>query len=317
MSAERPDRNPRAFLPLAAGWTAPAATSSAASPGSPASSGSHRSPHAPDAPDAPAGSRSPGDLRFNQSAGRALAILDLLGDAKDDLGVREIARQAGLATSIVQRLVNTLTAFGYLEQLPDSLKYRIGYKAFQIGHAYLGRNDLGEAAQPEMRALASMHQLNVYLGVLRDQAAIYLAVLQSSSPIVIRTSPGSRAFLHSTAMGKALLLDRTDDEIRALLGPAPYERLTVRTKTRPQQLLADIRQARVRGYTIADQENLVSVLSIAAPIRDQHGQIVASISGALPGGHLKPAQITRLCKAVKEAGDRISRRLGAPAPVRG
>ena len=256
--------------------------------------------------------RSADVLRFNQSAGRALMILNLLGDAKADLGVREIARQTSLATSIVQRLVNTLTDFGYLEQLPESQKYRVGYRAFQIGHAYLGRNDLGEAAQPEMRVLASMHQLNVYLGVLRDQAAIYLAVLQSSSPIVIKTSPGSRAYLHSTAMGKALLMDKSDEEIRALLGPAPYERLTVRTKTRPAQLLADIRQARLRGYAIADQENLVSVLSIAAPIRDLHGQVVASISGAMPGGHLKPAQITRLCKAIKDAAERISRRLGAP-----
>jgi DNA-binding IclR family transcriptional regulator len=217
-----------------------------------------------------------------------------------------------VSPSIAQRLVATLAGFDYLEQSLLSHKYRIGYKAFQIGNAYLTGSDISELSLPELRMMADKHRLNAFLGVLRDGAVVYLATIQAAGPIAIRNVPGSRTFLHSTALGKALIADCSDADIAALLGPQPYRRLTAKTKTRLQPLLADLRAARRLGYTLSDGENLDGVLSIGAALRDSTGRAIAAISGALPRGDLRGSDIAEICRVINQAAARISRRLGAP-----
>jgi DNA-binding IclR family transcriptional regulator len=247
----------------------------------------------------------------NQSVMRALSILDLVAECKDKLGVREIARRLGLATAVCQRLVITLTGTGYLERCEDSKKYRIGYKAFVCGSKYLTRDDINSASMPELRDLAELHRLNAYLGVLRERKAIYLMSMQSKSPIVIRGFPGESASLHSTALGKALMFDLKDDEINALLGPAPYPRLTDKTITSLKPFLTDLYQARRDGFSVSDGENLPDVLTLGAPIRDATGKIVAALSGAIHRNNARKEQIAALGAIVKDAALRVSKRLGA------
>jgi DNA-binding transcriptional ArsR family regulator len=78
----------------------------------------------------------------NQSVTRAIDILNLLAEAPEPLGVREIARRLDLAASNVQRLIKTLAKAGYLEQTEGTLRYKIGYRAFQVGSAFVGQNSL-------------------------------------------------------------------------------------------------------------------------------------------------------------------------------
>jgi DNA-binding IclR family transcriptional regulator len=248
----------------------------------------------------------------SQSVARALALLDTIAQAKQDCGVRDLARQSGLSTSIAQRLVSTLAEFGYLEQSPQSRKYRIGYKAFAVGNAYLSGSDVTEASLPELRMLADSYQLNTFLGVLRDRSVIYLAAIQSSGPIRISNAPGSKAWLHSTALGKALLADLDEADAAGLLGPPPYRRLTAKTKLRWQPLLADLRDVRRTGYAVCDCENLDDVFAIGAAVRDASGRAVAAISGALARHQTRDAEARRLAQLIKDAAARISRRLGMP-----
>lgn len=251
----------------------------------------------------------------SQSVMRALMVLDLLGECSEELGVREIARRLSLSPSIVQRLVATLAAAGYLEQSQTALKYRIGYRLFHVGRSYLARADLHVVSQPELHALAE-REINAFLGVMQDGAIVYLAAIQSRGPIAIMSSPGSRTLLHSTALGKAILASMTDAEIARLLGPEPFARRTARTKTTLAPLLAEIREVRRRGYAISDEENLDNVYAVGAPLRDASGSTIAAISGAVPRNQLRPAAIKDICELVTSAAERISRRLGAePTPV--
>lgn len=256
----------------------------------------------------------------SQSVARALAVLDLLASATGALGVREVARQLHLAPSIVQRLMRTLAAGGYVEQTADAPKYRIGYRAFQVGRSYLTQSNLYDMTLPELRAIAERDQVNMFLGVLRDRAVVYLAAVQSSGPIAIRSAPGARAYLHSTAFGKALLAPMSDAEVAAILGEPPFPRLTAKTKATLEPLLADLREVRLRGFAVADEENFDNVFSFGAVIRDAAGEVVAAISGAVPRHPLRDDEIGRLCGLVSAAAQRISYRLGAagrprPAPV--
>lgn len=251
------------------------------------------------------------DRATSQSVARALSVLDLLADSGEDVGVREVARRLALAPSIAQRLLATLAASGYVEHSPDGQKYRVGYRAFQVGRSFLAKTDLRGASLPELRAMAERDKVNAYLGVRRDQVMVYIEALQSTGPIAITSSPGSRGALHSTAFGKALLAELDDEEVREILGPPPYRALTTKTKTTLTEILKDLREVRRLGYAVSDQENLANVFAAGAVIRDAGGQAIAAISGAVPRSQLQGAGRDQLCGIVTDAADRISRRLGA------
>jgi len=252
----------------------------------------------------------------SQSTARALSVLNLLGDSPEHLGVREIARRLDLAPSIVHRLIQTLTDYGYVERSASGQGYRIGFRAFQVGRSYLAQRDLHAASLPELRAMADRDQVNAYLGVLREGAIVYLEAIQSSGPIVIVSTPGARARLHSTAFGKALLAELPDDEVAALLGPEPFERVTPKTRTKFAAFLKDLREVRRTGCAVSDEENIAGVFAAGAVIRDATGRAVAALSGAVPRHQLDAAGIEKLRRTVVSAAQRVSQRLGADAASR-
>ena len=247
----------------------------------------------------------------SQSARRALSVLNVLADAGQERGVREIARELSLAPSIVQRLIQTLVEYGYVERASDGQKYRIGYRAFQVGRSYLAQNDLHAISLPELRAMAEHDQINAYLGVLRDRSVVYLEAIQSSGPIAIVSTPGSRASLHSTAFGKALLAELPDPDVAELLGPEPFRRLTAKTKVTLDAFMQELRDVRLKGFAISDEENIDNVFAAGAVIRDASGRAIASVSGAVPRHQLNAQAIEKLCQVIVGAAERISRRLGA------
>lgn len=248
----------------------------------------------------------------SQSVARALSILMLLSGSTARRGVREIAREFDLAPSIVQRLLSTLSEFGFVEQSDVDRKYRIGVNAFRVGKTYLSANDYVQASLPEMQELAGRHNLNMFLGVLNGDRVVYLAALQSSGPITIRSVPGSTAFLHSTAFGKAFLADMPEVDAKRLLGREPYGRLASKTKTTWRQLVPELRRVRKQGYAVADAENLENVFAVGALLWGASGTPVASISAALPRAGLTAAERKRCCTLVTDAAVSISRKLGAP-----
>ncbi len=247
----------------------------------------------------------------NQSVARALAILNLLASRSEPVGVREIGRQLGLAPSIAQRLLKTLAKSGFLEQTGITMRYMIGYRAFQVGNAFVAQSNLHSAVMPELYALADQH-INGFLGVLRDMSVVYLATVPSGGPIAINHRPGARTHLHSTAMGKALLSDMPDHEARALLMQQPLPRVTAHTKVGVNQLMTELATARRIGYATSDEENRLGFFSVGAVVRDASGFGVAVISGAVPAAGLKNQDRARIAGLVVQAAQNASRKLGAP-----
>jgi len=244
----------------------------------------------------------------NQSVSRALAIMDLL--ATGPLGVRQVAKQLGFAPSIAQRLLATMCNAGYLEQRESDARYCIGYKAFQVGTTFASQNDLHSLVMPELEALAEQH-VTGFLGVLRNATIVYVLAVEGTGPVAVKRQPGTVTHAHSTALGKALLSGYSDQEIRDLL-PKKFPQLTPNTTTSLDSLLKEIAQIRLDGYALNDQENRLGVFSVGAVIRDARGRPVAALSGALPSNLVDDSNKQETIKAVVEAAQRISRRLGCP-----
>jgi DNA-binding IclR family transcriptional regulator len=247
----------------------------------------------------------------SQSVARAIGVLELLAE-HGTLGVREIARRMELSPTIVHRVISTLAEAGYTEQSADNLKYRVGYRAYQIGCSFLSHNDLDRASTPELVELAEQYQVNSFLGVLRGDAVVYLKVVRSNGPIVINNAPGSLAAPHSTAFGKVLLAAHSDKEVAEIMGREPYKRFTKKTKTSLRALLSELREVRDADIAISDEEKLVNVFSVGAPVRDASGMVIASLSGAVPRQGMTKKDMDRLCDLVKACADSVSRKMGAP-----
>jgi IclR family transcriptional regulator, KDG regulon repressor len=246
----------------------------------------------------------------SQSLERGINLLKLLCDSPDPVGVRELARRVDLSAAIVQRLMNTLGDWGYVEQDSGTKRYRLGHAALALAHHVVHQDPMLEASLDELRRLARDHHLNGFLGVRSGNRGIYRLAVQSDGPLVIRATPGDPLALHSTALGKVLLAALAEGEIRELLAAAPLEAKTSRSVTDPDRLLAQLRKVRLAGYATSVEENLPGIVAVGAGIRDVSGTVVAAISVAYPRA-LEPSLSTGgAAHLVMAAAERISVRLG-------
>jgi DNA-binding IclR family transcriptional regulator len=247
----------------------------------------------------------------NQSVTRAIELLNLLADSAEPLGVRDIGRRIGVAASNVQRLINTLSKAGFLEQSESNARYRIGHRAFRVGSAFVEQNNLYSAAMPELYRLASLH-ITGFLGVLRENTVVYLATVQSEGPVGVAHRPGSHTYLHSTAMGKALLAELDDSKIKSILTVRPLPRLTPKTKVSVTQLLKEIEMIRLTGVAVSEEENRYGFFSAGTVVRDFSGAAIAVISGSVPATLMRSDDRLKIAEHVYEAAQNASRKLGAP-----
>jgi DNA-binding IclR family transcriptional regulator len=253
----------------------------------------------------------------NQSLARGLAILQLFDRDRPDLSIADIARLLDIDRTIAYRLVRTLAAAGFLERSPLPQRYRIGPTAFQVGQRYTEANGIVDAAMPLLRVLAAQHRLNAYLGTLVGNGVMYLGAVQMEEPIFVRAGPGTRGQLHSTSLGKVLLAAESDETARALLESGPLVRLTPGTKTAIGVLLAELRRVRRDGYAISQEENILGIVSVGAPLRDARQRVVGAISGSVASQGMNRRRLDTLIAAVTQCGQAISQRLGARVPIEG
>jgi DNA-binding IclR family transcriptional regulator len=244
----------------------------------------------------------------NQSLQRGLTILDLLDRAAAPIGIRELARLMEMSPTIVQRLTNTLVVAGYVEQVAETRRYKLGYRAMQLGGAMITEDRLISLAAKELQELADNHQLNGYLGALRNNRVVYLHSVQSSGPVVVRVSAGSQVNPHSTALGKILLAYLPVSDVRTVVGKPPYEQFTPRTVTQWSALSAELETTRRRGFAIAREENISGIISFGAVIRSANGDPVSALSVACLA--VEEAKWPAILQLVIDAAHRCSVSLG-------
>lgn len=245
-----------------------------------------------------------------QSLERGIAILNLLDSESEPLGIREIARRLELSPTIVQRLANTLAKEGLIEQVSETRRYRLGFRAISLGASTDYQDKLLTVATAELRRLANDHLLTSYVGVLRGTNVVYLHALQGRGPIVVRVAPGARIRPHATAIGKALLAELPADGVAAIVGRPPYPAATANTITTKSALADELERVRKRGYATALDENLPGVSSIGAVIRDASGKAVAAVSVAFPSQIHVKAEWVGIAQLVLDAAFRCSQALG-------
>jgi DNA-binding IclR family transcriptional regulator len=242
-----------------------------------------------------------------QSVDRALTILGILARL-GEAGVTEIAGELAVHKSTAFRLVATLESHGMVEQNEDRGKYRLGVGVLRLAGATTARLDVVQEARPICRKLAADSGETVNIAVLSDRSALYLDQVAGQSALQSHNWVGQHIPLHATSNGKVLLSDLSSEEVDQRLPRLPsYTPGTVTSRARLRRELAEVRE---QGYAVAVDELEVGLTAIAAPIRNAHGDVIASLSVSGPTFRLGETKVNELVPTVVDASDEVSRRLG-------
>ncbi len=247
------------------------------------------------------------DVGIVQSVDRAVTILEILA-LEGEAGVTAVAAQLGVHKSTAFRLIGTLEARGMVEQSEDRGKYRLGVGLIRMAGTTAARIDIVQAARPIGTQLAADTGETVNLAVLVDSSALYLDQIAGTATLQPYNWVGQRIPLHATSNGKVLAAALDTDRVDELLPRlTPY---TERTITRRRTLHRELAEVRRNGFALAVDELEEGMTAIAAPVRDAHGDITASLS--VSGSSFRLDEHTRedVAKLVVAAADEASAALG-------
>lgn len=240
-----------------------------------------------------------------QTISRAFAVLRLFREQRGDLGVGTIAKELGLNLSTAHRIVRALVAEGYLAQNEDSERYYLGTGALLLGQA-AHRNFSLDVVYPVLQQLAANTGESVNLGVISGDTAVVVERVESANPLRFTQPPGTRVALHASAMGKALLAFNEDIERHALKSLRRLERLTENTHATAKALRSDLERTKTRGWSIDDEESIVGVRCVGAPICDSSGVARAAIAVQAPAVRVPDTRFDELGPEVTRATKEIS-----------
>jgi DNA-binding IclR family transcriptional regulator len=178
----------------------------------------------------------------------------------------------------------------------------------ELGFAALQSLDLARIATADLTELARQTGEAVNMALRDGLELVYVTHIGSAQVVAINMRLGARLPLHCSSMGKAHLLDLSREAIRELLGPGPYEARTAHTLTSLDALWADLEVGRRRGYTVSDEEAVVGVRSLGAPIRNRDDEIVAALNVSVSSARYSQQEMEeRFARSVVETAGRISR----------
>lgn len=239
----------------------------------------------------------------SQTLARGLRLLQAIADGGEGAAVRELARNAALPRSIVQRLLYTLEAEGFLERHPSQVGYRLAIKLWGLGCAAVRRLSVRDVARPYLEDLAARTSEMTKLGVLDGGDVVYIDRVECPLAVRAYVPIGGRAPAHSVATGKAILAFLPPERIFA---SGPHGRDGAERKL----LQPEFEQIRRRGYAVNRGEWEQAVGAIAAPVFDSQADVVASIGIILPSHRLTAAKATQMGNWTAAAAAEISRKLG-------
>jgi DNA-binding IclR family transcriptional regulator len=209
-----------------------------------------------------------------QSIERAFAVLGTLADGP--IGVTEVAERASLPKSTAARLLASLAREGAVEQVPGDTRYRLGGRLETLAAGMLPTRSLGRLARPSLMELSAAAGEAAGLSVPDGNLVHYIEQVDTPNPVSVRDWTGSRIPMHAVSSGQVLLAFRPPAALERYLEGAP-ERFTDRTLVDPDALRERLRDVQRDGYAWAREEFDHGINSVAAPIADASGEVIAAV----------------------------------------
>jgi DNA-binding IclR family transcriptional regulator len=241
---------------------------------------------------------------------RALAALDVLANCPAECSLVELCTALKLHKSTVHRLLMVLEQHRLVDKNPESGKYRLGLKLFELGSKAIATLDLGEASRRFLIRLQRDTHETVNLGILDQGDVLYVAKIDSQQNLRMAARVGHRYPAYCTSMGKAILAGLSEPEVDAIIRKSGLKARTPNTITTAAALKTDLKEVRARGYAVDNEENEEGARCIGAAVRDHMGRPRAAVSISAPAFRLDGAKLAEVAKAVVRAARDLSQELG-------
>lgn len=254
------------------------------------------------------------DREYVQGFERGVSVIKTFGAQRPQLTVTEVAAQTGLTRAVARRYLLTLERLGYVAA--NGPYYALTPRVLEIGFAYMSSMTVAEIARPFMaRVVDTLHE-SCSVGVLDGYDVFYVARTNPQRIMTTNLAIGSRLPAHATAMGHVLLAYLSPPQLEAYLAGAPLGALTDRTITDKAALRRELLTVRRQGWAENDGESEKGVRTVAVPIFDRSGEIVAAINLA---GHASRVTMRELRRdhlpVLQQAATEISNSLGVSLPA--
>ncbi len=248
---------------------------------------------------------------FVQSLERGLSVLRGFSADHPAQTLSDTARITGLTRATARRFLHTLEALGYVRS--DGKTFELTAKVLDLGYAYISSMQLHEIAQPFMERLSEAVHESVSLAVLEGADIVYVARVPTKRIMAISLSIGSRLPALTSSMGRVLLGDLDEANLRRFISTYPPMKRAERTTTDPDALVRAIGDGRKNNFVLLDQELEDGVRSVAVALRDRSGRAVAAMNVSTHAGRvtlveLRTQILPQLVTAATEINDQLSKR---------
>jgi len=246
-----------------------------------------------------------------QSIGRAFAILEEVARNRDGIALADLSKRVGLHNSTTFHLVKTMVSLGYIRQIKESKRYRIGRPLFALAASALDEMEMVSMATPVLDDLSR-----------ETGESSHFASRMSDAVVVMARTPGPGAFqltdrvgvvrpAYCTALGKVILAALRPDQLDRYLDRIELKALTSKTITSPQRLRRELQDVRRTGIAFDDGEFNNEVRCAAMPVYDFSGQVVGAIGISGPVWRLSIQALQNKARDLSEAAKQLSEAFGA------
>lgn len=234
---------------------------------------------------------------------KGLAVIETFTAERPRQSIAEVAAASGLDRATARRCLLTLAQNGYADW--DGKFFTLTPRVLRLGTACLATMPLPQIVQPFLDALSDQIGQSSSVSVLDGAEIVYVARAAQRKVMSVALMPGSRLPAHCTSMGRVMLAALPDDQARALLGPGPLPARTPHTLTDPEAVMAELARVRAQGHALIDQEVEDGLRSIAVPVLNARGRVVAALNVGVSAAVPLEDMTTRLLPALLELQGRL------------
>ena len=232
--------------------------------------------------DEPTSEEQAADGDFVQSLERGLSVIRAFDADHPKLSLSEVAATTGLSRAAARRFLHTLVHLGYVHN--NAGRFSLRPKTLELGYSYLSSLSLPEVAMPHLEELAEKVRESSSVSELDGEDVVYIARVPTKRIMRVTISVGTRFPAYATSMGRVLLAAQPADWLEEYLTSVNLRYLTGHTITSSGELRQELRKIRSSGWALVDQELEEGLRSLAAPIRDGDGTVIAAVNVSTHAG---------------------------------
>lgn len=260
------------------------------------------------------GATSRDDRYTVRSVQRALQLLEIVAsEPQSGLSLTEIAKTLGVSKSTTLATARTLTAHGILRSIEPGPRYKLGTALIRYGELASKGNALGELCLPVLRAVSSATGMTARLAVNQDGYPVGVERVDGPGNVRFHAPLGQPEPPHATAAGKSILAMLSRERVAEVCRETGLTRFTEHTITEQETLFAELDTVRRRGYSVDDEEEVMGVFCVGAPVFDHQGACIGAISVTGIKHDLPSWRIAEIGQVVRAHADEMSHLLGGPS----